>query len=137
MFYDPWGEGEELLDSQYCCAICPSANDGSFTWNPIFEQLICGDCDREISRVFLWPESQEGVVYLYPPVLREIMAITGRSYRECRRIYLEYRATDLARDIVEDSEDDVVKVIIAPDGSRITRSDLLARIKSLLSNLKI
>jgi len=42
----------------------------------------------------------------------------------------------LTRDILEDTETEVFKVIMAPDGSSLTRSELLARVTSLLANLR-
>jgi hypothetical protein len=129
MSQDPWGTGVEIADEQYCCAFCPTANDGSFAWNPIMDQEICGNCEREIYLAFVWPESQRGVVDLYPPVVRKMMDATGLSFRECQLLYLDNDISSLSVDIFEDDDDGTIKVFITPDGAEMTRSELLEKLR--------
>ena len=137
MYQDPWGAGAEMQDGQYCCALCPHPNDGNFGWNPILEQLVCGSCDRELYHLFVWPGSRDRLVELYPPILLELMARSGRSYRECRRIYLEHESVCLTRDILEDQGSAGLKLIMAPDGSGLSCSELLAKVSDLLRHFGI
>lgn len=136
LYLDPWGASGEIMDAQYCCALCPTPNDGTFDWNPITEELICGSCDRALYHMFVWPASHAWLVELYPSVLLDVMARSGRSYRECRRIYLEYEAVSLTRDLLEDGGTEEIRLIMAPDGSSLTRSELLVRVIGLLATLR-
>jgi hypothetical protein len=135
MSYDPWGTSLEVADEQYCCPFCPTANDGSFAWNPIMDQEICGNCEREIYLAFVWPESQRGVVELYPPVLKKMMEATGLSFRECQLLYLDNDISSLSQDIFEDENDGTIKVFITPDGAEMTGTELLEKLNSIRSRM--
>lgn len=134
---DPCGAGGEIQEGQYCCALCLHPNDGTFSWNPILEQLICGSCGRKLYHLFVRPASRAWLVELYPPIIVELMARSGRTYRECRRIYLEHEAACLTQEILDDEGTEGLKAIMAPDGSSLSCSELWAKASDLLRHYGI
>jgi len=129
-------DNKEVEEEWSCCPFCPTADNGDFVWNPIIDQLICNKCERELFGTFVWPEFQGHIVDLYPPTVRSIMDMTGLSYRECQRIYLDHDISTLTQSIIED-DDEAIKVFIAPDGSEMSPTELLERIKSIRRRIRV
>jgi hypothetical protein len=121
-----------FVEENYCCPICPTGYNESFVLNPLLDQPICEECQQQLSLILIWPECRDGVVQLYPPLIQKIHGLTGLSYRECRRIYIDHAIASLTKEMLEeDGCFEGTRVIFAPDGSEMSCGEMLDKLRKL------
>jgi hypothetical protein len=74
---------------EYRCPLCPNHRDDLFYDSKILGSPICEGCSVEISMLLDQDERPED------PVLDRLEAITGLTFKECRKIYIEEAIQDL------------------------------------------